>query len=264
MLGAAFLAWAGEATEPPPVVVADAPVADATDPAGAPADPLIPARIEEVPAPLEPVAANGVDAVDPEAGRIFGVIPDNKIVPSSRRFTEEPLNAREKFGLAWKDSIDPYTFVLAGFYAGIAQWQDDYPAWRLGSGGYAKRFGAAYADQAVGNYLTEGILPALLHEDPRYFRRGTGGGWARIGYALTRVMITRTDRDGNEFNYSEIVGNAAAAGISDLYYPRSEATLGETGEKFAIQMVSDAAFNILLEFWPDMRRTVFRHVPLLH
>ena len=51
--------------------------------------------------------------------------------------------------------------MLAGFYAGIAQWQNDYPTWRLGGLGYAKRFGAAYADQAIGNYLTEAILPAL-------------------------------------------------------------------------------------------------------
>jgi hypothetical protein len=207
----------------------------------------------------EPVAAD-----DPEAGRVFGVIPNNKIVPSTKAATEEPLTAGGKFELAWKDSIDPYTLVLAGFYAGIAQWQDDYPTWKLGGMGYAKRFGAAYADQVVGNYLTEAILPALLHEDPRYFRKGSGGGWARTSYALTRVLITRTDRGKNEFNYSEFVGNAAAAGISNLYYPASERTVGETGEKFAVQIVSDAAFNILLEFWPDMHRMMVKRVPFIH
>lgn len=240
----------------------------AEDPPGASAPPVaaIGAAPDAVPAAAqipEPGAVeNPVD--NPEAGRIFGVIPDNKIVPSSKASTEEPLTSRGKFGLAWRDTIDPFTFVLAGFYAGLAQWQNDYPTWKQGGQGYGKRFGAAYADQVVGNYLTEAILPALLHEDPRYFRKGGGGGWARTSYALTRVLITRSDRGKNEFNYSEIAGNAAGAGVSNLYYPASERTVGETGEKFAIQIVSDAAFNILLEFWPDMHRMIAKRVPFIH
>ena len=232
-----------------------------------------PARPQDAPDPLDPPAATVGDAdtgdeeaivKDPEAGRILGVIPDNKIVPSTKSSTEEPLKPGEKFALATKDTIDPFTFVLAGFYAGVAQWQNDYPTWKQGAVGYGRRFGAAYADQVVGNYLTEAIVPVIFHEDPRYFRKGTGGGWSRLSYALTRTVITRTDRSRNEFNYSEFVGNAAAAGISNLYYPASERTVGETGEKFAIQIVSDSAFNILLEFWPDMRRMLGKHDPFKH
>jgi hypothetical protein len=238
---------------PPTAAVAAVPPAPAAVPAEAPTVAPLP----------DPIAVDN-PADDPEAGRIFGVIPDNKIVPSTKASTEEPLTAGRKFGLAWKDTIDPFTFVLAGFYAGLAQWQNDYPTWKQGGLGYAKRFGAAYADQVVGNYLTEAILPALLREDPRYFRKGSGGGRARTYYALTRVLITRTDRGKNEFNYSEFVGNAAAAGVSNLYYPASERTVGETGEKFAIQIASDAAFNILLEFWPDMHRMMVKRVPFVH
>jgi hypothetical protein len=215
------------------------------------------------PAPSEAVIVDTTSS-NPEAGRILGVIPDNKIVPSTKASTEEPLTPGAKFTLAWKDSIDPFTFVLAGFYAGIAQWQNDYPTWKQGAGGYGKRFGAAYADQVVGNYLTEAIVPVLMHEDPRYFRKGTGSGWSRMSYALTRTVVTRTDRGKGQFNYSEIVGNAAAAGISNLYYPASQRTVGETGEKFAIQVVSDSAFNVLLEFWPDMRRMAMKRVPFKH
>jgi hypothetical protein len=217
-----------------------------------------------------PDQASNTDAVDtavsqdPEAGRILGVIPDNKIVPSTQAATEEPLTRGGKFTLAWKDSIDPFTFVLAGFYAGIAQWQNDYPTWKQGAEGYGKRFGAAYADQIVGNYLTEAIVPVLAHEDPRYFRKGTGSKWTRMNYALSRTLVTRTDRGKAQFNYSEIVGNAAAAAISNLYYPASQRTAGETGEKFAIQVASDSAINILLEFWPDMRRMAMKRVPFKH
>lgn len=201
---------------------------------------------------------------DAEAGRVLGVIPDNKIVPSKKISTEEPLTPGGKFILASKDTIDPFTFVLAGFYAGIAQWQNDYPEWKQGAEGYGKRFGAAYADQAIGNYFTEAIVPVLMHEDPRYFRKGVGTGWSRICYAFSRTVVTRTDRGTTQFNYSEIVGNAAAAGISNLYYPAAERTLGETGEKFAVQVVSDSAFNILLEFWPDMKRELLKRAPFKH
>lgn len=163
-----------------------------------------------------------------------------------------------KFTLAFKDTIDPFTFVLAGFYAGVAQWQDDYPSYGQGASGYGKRIGAAYADQAIGNYFTEAIVPSLLHQDPRYFRKGSGRKRTRLTYALSRTIVTRTDRGRSTFNYSEWGGNAAAAGISTLYYPASQRTWGETGEKLAIQIISDSAFNVLLEFWPDMKRLILK------
>lgn len=215
-------------------------------------------------ATAEGAIAEPVTVQDPEAGRVLGLIPDNKIVPSAKRATEEMLTPGAKFVLASKDTIDPFTFVLAGFYAGIAQWQNDYRSWKQGGLGFGKRLGAAYADQAVGNYFTEAIVPVLLHQDPRYFRKGTGTGWSRLRYALTRTVITRTDAGKTQFNYSEVVGNAMAAGISNLYYPANERTVGETGEKLGIQVGSDSAFNILLEFWPDMRRVLVKRTPFKH
>jgi hypothetical protein len=193
----------------------------------------------------------------PEEGRILGVIPNNKTAPQLAP-VEAPLTPRGKFSLAFKDTVDPFTFVSAGFYAGVAQWQDDYAPFGQGGTGYAKRFGAAYADQAIGNYMTEAIFPSLLHQDPRYFRKGSGGPWRRVSYALSRTIITRTDTGRKAFNYSEIAGNAVAAAISSAYYPASVRTAGEAGEKLTVQLVSDSAFNVLLEFWPDMRHAIFR------
>ena len=205
----------------------------------------------------EPATAADQAGSDAEAGRILGVIPDNKIVPSTAK-GEEPLTPRAKFGLALKDSIDPFTFVLAGFYAGVAQWSNDYHQFGQGASGYGKRFGAAYADQIIGNYFTEAIVPTVLHQDPRYFRMGSGPKLKRLGYALTRTVVTRTDKGRRAFNYSEVVGNGIAAGLSNLYYPRADRTAGETSEKLGVQVVSDSAFNVLLEFWPDMRRVILK------
>jgi hypothetical protein len=197
-------------------------------------------------------------ADDDNGGRILGVIPNNKTVAPAKTNLEEPLTVRQKFILATKDTTDPFTVVLAAFYAGVAQWQDDYPTWGQGGAAYGKRFGAAFGDQVVGNYLTEAILPALFREDPRYFRKGIGTKWKRIDYALSRTWITRTDKGTDRFNFSEFVGNGLAAGISNLYYPATERSVSETGEKFAVQMLSDSAFNILLEFWPDMKHAIFK------
>jgi hypothetical protein len=205
----------------------------------------------------DPQPSTDASAALPEEGRILGVIPNNKTVPQLAP-TEAPLTPRGKFNLAFKDTFDPFIFVAAGFYAGLAQWQNDYAPFGQGGTGFAKRFGAAYADQAIGNYMTEGIFPSLLRQDPRYFRRGSGGPWRRVSYALSRTIVTRTDTGRRTFNYSEIGGNAVAAAISNVYYPASERTAGEAVEKLTIQLASDSAFNILLEFWPDMRHAFFK------
>jgi hypothetical protein len=190
-------------------------------------------------------------------GRVLGVIPANKILPTASPAIE-PLTAGGKFRLAFKDTVDPFTFASAGFYAGIAQWHNDSAGYGQGAQGYSKRFAAAYADLAIGNYFTEAIMPTVLREDPRYFRLGTGGGLTRLKYALSRTLITRTDSGKSRFNSSEFLGNAAAAGISTLYYPAADRTAGEVSEKFGIQVIGDTAFNVLIEFWPDMRRLIVR------
>ena len=167
-----------------------------------------------------------------------------------------PLTTGAKFVLAAHDSFDPFNWALAGVYAGVYQWQRDYPGFGQGAAGYAKRYGATFSDGAISTYISEAILPTLLHEDPRYFRLGEGSKWRRIGYALTRVLITKTDTGARRFNNSEIEGNLIAASIENVYYPPSNRTVGDTIEKFGIGVISDAGFNVLREFWPDMRRKV--------
>jgi hypothetical protein len=104
--------------------------------------------------------------------------------------------------------------------------------------------------------LVEGAMPILTREDPRYFRRGQGTFWSRVGYAASRVIVTRTDRGGTEFNYSEVFGNSIAVGISNQYYPGNR-SFGDSSEKFAFQLGTDAVSNVLKEFWPDVKHKLF-------
>jgi len=185
---------------------------------------------------------------------IFGVVPNYATVESPEHIYS-PITAGEKFKIAAHDSFDPFNWALTGIYAAVYQKENEY-AFGQGAQGYAKRYGATFADGAISTYLSEGILPVLLHEDPRYFRLGSGSKWHRAGYAMSRVLVTRTDGGAWRFNNSEIEGNMIAAGLSNLYYPSVNRGLGMTAEKFGVNVISDAGFNVLKEFWPDMRRKI--------
>ena len=184
--------------------------------------------------------------------RILGVLPNYRTVEDSRPFS--PITPKQKFTIAAKDSFDYPVYFTSAAFAALYQLDDQNPSFGQGLKGYAKRYGAAYGDQAIGNILSEGVFPTLFHEDPRYFRRGTGGKWSRTRYALTRVVVNRTDRGNWGFNYAEWVGNGTAAAISNLYYPSDTRNFHDNVEKVGVAVATDAFSNVLKEFWPDWKK----------
>jgi hypothetical protein len=189
---------------------------------------------------------------------VFGVLPNYRTADASLEGTV--LTARQKLTIATKDSFDYPLLLLGGAFAGLGQLTDQQPSFGQGLKGYGHRFVTNYADQALGNMFTEGVYPVLLHEDPRYFRRGTGSIVRRTGYALTRVFVTHKDSGGTRFNYSEWLGNASAVAISNAYYPDNR-TLVDNGTKLLIQVGTDATSQVLKEFWPDIKRKWFHKGP---
>src|SRR5579864_4632436 len=190
-----------------------------------------------------------------ESKRIFGIIPNFRTSPSLRDY--EPLRPAEKFKIAAQDSFDRGTVALAALFAGQAQLTDATPSFGQGVAGYARYLGTSYADFVIGDYMTEAIYPSLLHQDPRYFRRGTGTGWARLGYAIGQIYWTHKDSGGTQFNYSEVIGNSTAVAISNAYYPDNRTTSNAIS-KLGVQLGVDMAANILKEFWPDINRKFSR------
>ena len=136
--------------------------------------------------------------------RIFGLVPSHNTLPDQSMVA--PLRTGEKFRLATADSFDPTAFVLAGLYAGFGQLDHQYPEFGLGASGFAKRYATAYGDQVIGNYMVEAIFPAMLHQDPRYYRMAHGGFIKRTAYAVSRILITRSDSSAEQFNYSQVGG----------------------------------------------------------
>jgi hypothetical protein len=154
-----------------------------------------------------------------EKQRVLGAIP-NFYVSYSR--DPEPLSSGQKYRLAWRTSIDPISIVISAGIAGVEQSQDDFSGYGQGARGYAKRFGAVYADGLISTFLADAVFPSLLHQDPRYFYRGTGSIRSRALHAIASVVICKGDNGHWQPNYSNVLGNLAAAGISNLYYPASD------------------------------------------
>lgn len=191
-------------------------------------------------------------AVQPvEDKRIYGVLPNNRMTEASIPF--HALTAKQKVGIAFRDSFDYPVYPTAGLFAVLYQIENQNPSFGQGMAGYAKRFAASYGDQMIGNMMTEGFVPALIHADPRYFRLGQGGKAHRTLYALSQIMVTKMDSGHRTFNLEEWGGNAAAAAISNAYYPDTR-DARDNVEKLMIQCATDAFSNVLKEFWPDVKR----------
>src|SRR5579864_326067 len=185
--------------------------------------------------------------------RIFGVLPNYRTVPGELQ-NVAPLSGREKFRLTAAESFDRSSLFVAGLYAGISQAANQDPSWGQGAKGFSRRYGAAYADQAIGNYLTAAVFPILLKEDPRYFRMGHGTFFRRMSYAVDRIAVTRTDAGAERAQFSGVIRTAVGRGISNAYYPDAHRTVGNTVQTFGYQLATGALFNVLQEFWPDIQR----------
>jgi hypothetical protein len=199
------------------------------------------------------VAQEQVQAAEQQ--RVLGVLPN---FYSSYIWNAEPLNARQKFNLACHSITDPVEFVGTGIVAGAEQAKNIFPGYGQGAQGYAKRYGAAYADDVLGRVIGSAVLPSLFHQDPRYFYKGSGSVRSRISYAISRAVITRGDNGHVQPNYSHVLGSFAAGGISNLYHPAGDRGVSLTLSNGLIETAGAAVDNLLREF---LLRKITRNVP---
>jgi len=185
--------------------------------------------------------------------RLFWALPNFLTVENAENVP--PLTSGQKFKVVARGVFDPMEFVLVGFVAGLGQASDSDPSYGQGAQGYAKRYGTAYGDNAIENFMAYAVLPSVLHQDPRYYQLGQGGFRKRAVHAVSRVVITRSDSGQSQFNYSEILGAGSAAAISTYaYHPQSERSFGNVATVWVTQMGWDAATYMVKEFWPDLRK----------
>jgi hypothetical protein len=196
----------------------------------------------------------------PQTKRMFWVVPNFAAVSAGTQF--KPLTTKGKFVMATDDSFDYSSFVWTGVVAAQSFGLNSDPELGGGIAGYGRYYWRAFVDGVSGTYFTEAIVPALTHEDPRYFTMGEGGFFRRIGYALSRTFVTRTDSGGSSFNWSEAGGNALEATLSNAYYPPQERGVSQTARNWATQMESAALNNVAKEFWPDIRSGILHVIKI--
>lgn len=190
---------------------------------------------------------------DTSHDRLFWALPNFLTVENAENVP--PLTAGQKFKLVARGVFDPMEFVLVGFVAGLGQASDSDHSYGQGAQGYAKRYGTAYGDNAIENFMAYAVFPSVLHQDPRYYQLGHGGFRKRTIHALGRVVITRSDSGQTQFNYSELLGASTAAAISTYaYHPQSERSFGNVATVWVTQIGWDAATYMVKEFWPDLRK----------
>jgi hypothetical protein len=165
-----------------------------------------------------------------------------------------PLSPKQKFQLFFRSATDPWPFLLNGFVAGIGQAKDSNPDWGQGMQGYAKRFGSGYSDYFIGNFFGNALLPSLLHEDPRYFQKGTGSVGSRILWAAGGSVWCKRDKGGWGPNYANVAGNLIGTAIARVYYPPEDRNVQDTVMDGLTVTAEGAIGSELIEFWPDIAR----------
>ena len=187
----------------------------------------------------------------------LGIMP-NRLTVEDPMSHPPPLTAKQKFGAALGNTFDPVEFLIVGVVAATGQARNQPQEWGQGWNAYPKRYAASFADQADFNMMVEAVLPSLLKDDPRYYRMAQGGFFKRTGYAVTRILVTRTDSGHKTFNFPEIAGAGISSGISNAYYPSEDRTLSKNLSRWGLLLGEDAALNVLKEFWPDIRHGIFK------
>jgi hypothetical protein len=193
---------------------------------------------------------------DGEGNHVLGLLPNYSTVRQSDDVP--PIATPDMFKIATFESFDPQAFAFVGMLATLAQIDNQDPSFGPGAGAFGKRYAIAFADNSVGNFMTSGVMPFVLKQDPRYFAMRSGGWLHRAGYAASRSVITRSRAGRTQFNFSEIGGNTIAAGMGNAYHPAADRTWSDTLSRAAAQVIWDTVSNEMKEFWPDIRRR-FHH-----
>ncbi len=186
--------------------------------------------------------------------RMFGLVPAYGLVEVGMQ--PPPITSGQKFKLAVQ-YLNPYTFVFVAAEAGVNQARNSPSEYGQGAEGYGKRYGAGFADGLTATVFITGLYPSLLRQDPRYYRFGYGGFSHRVGYALSRILVTRQDSGRRAFNVSEVLGSFSSSALAVTYYPKSQRDFSDVAERAGIQFAFDAGFNVLKEFYPDIERKFF-------
>jgi len=181
--------------------------------------------------------------------------------PSNSGVTLAAPSVSEKWAYFQSETIAPFTLGAGAFNAAVSQATQSTP--RYGRDlwpAYPQRFGASVADIVSQNFWGDFVIASALREDTRYRRIGESRKlWPRVGYAISRLLVTRTDSGNATFNWSNVLGTAMSAGLSNAYYPRASRTASAALGNWGTTIAGSGLVNLMPELLPDFKRWLRRH-----
>jgi len=193
-----------------------------------------------------------------EKQRLLGFVPNFYV---SYFPDPVPLSPGQKMRMAFRLSIDPVNIAFDAAQAGLETNNKNFSEYGTGASGFGKRFAAAYISDASGTIIGAGMLPALLHQDPRYYYRGTGTVSSRVLYALSWSVRCKGDNGNWQFNYSSVLGNLAGVGLSELYLPKAIRENDLQVAKYSLLGLAAQGANALLQEFVFKRITPHSGTP---
>lgn len=169
------------------------------------------------------------------------------------------LETKDKFILFVRESVDPMTFLQAGFNAGISQASNNDAPFGQGMAGYGKRLGASYTDQAQSRFFKYFAYPELFFEDPRYYRMSHGNVGKRMFHAVSHSFVAYHDNGHRMFNFSELLGNSTAEMLGNVYHPGNARGFRATATNVGFDFAWDSGYDMIREFWPEFSKAF--HLP---
>jgi hypothetical protein len=208
--------------------------------------------------PTPPVTEPKENAPLQQPKRILGIMPNFRAVSAGT--IPPPPTMKQSFKIATQNSFDYSSYIFVGVTSALAEWSDTHPQLGEGMAGFGRYYWRGFADKTVGNYMVIFALPTIFHQDERYYALSTGSKWKRLGYSVSRVVITPNYQGHNTFNISEVLGRGIAQGVSLSYYPSQSRSADELAAKYGYAIMRDALTNAFREFWPDIAKHVLhRH-----
>lgn len=236
-------------TTPESSAAGSEPVVTAVD------DSLPDAPLAQASSTPDPTASNPQSGSPQQTKRILFIIPNFRSVSADAKLP--PLSVKDKFKLVLDDTFDYSGFIEVAILAGVSDIHKSEPPFGHGAAAYGRYYWHGLADTTDGNIMTEFLVPVATREDPRYYTLGHGSFFHRTGYSVSRLFVTRSDSGRETPNFSEIVGNGAASGISNFYYPGVDRNWTKTGQRWVLQVGIDGLSDLVKEFWPDINAKLF-------
>ena len=172
----------------------------------------------------------------------------------------QPLSATDKVLFAMHEQAQAYVVAPAFISGGIGYIRGSDPQYGTDAGGFGERFGAALLRGETDRFTGDGLLAALFHQDPRFYREGEGNGSiVHRGLSAARQALVRRNDDGQErINASGILGHAVANFVALSYYPSVSQHASVALKGFGVAVSADAGSRLVQEFGPDVLRLAFR------